>query len=97
MYITLETSYINFYSMISTRYCSYVGYICYVEECKFSTSTHENLRFDRGASQLSVAIFMASRARLVAQKCLCSKNTRKNMISMTTSMQLRFCAINCVN
>ena len=42
MYITLETSYINFYSMINTRYFSYVGYICYVEECKFSTSTHEN-------------------------------------------------------
>ena len=39
-----ETSFINFYSMISTRYFNYVGYICYVEECKFSTSTHENDR-----------------------------------------------------
>ena len=44
MYITLETSYIILYSKISTRYFSYVGYICYVEECKFSTSTHENYR-----------------------------------------------------
>ena len=44
MYITLETSYINFYSMINTRYFSYVCYICYVKECKFSTSTHENYR-----------------------------------------------------
>ena len=68
MYITLETSYINFYSMISTRYFSYVGYICYVEGCKFSTSTHENLRSDRGTSQLSVAIFIASRTHLEAQK-----------------------------
>ena len=68
MYITLETSYINFYSMISTRYFSYVGYICYVEECKFSTSTHENLRSDRGTSQLSVAIFIAPRTHLKAQK-----------------------------
>ena len=68
MYITLETSYINFYSMISTRYFSYVGYICYVEECKFSTSTHENLRSDRGTSQLSVAIFIARRTHLKAQK-----------------------------
>ena len=68
MYITLETSYINFYSMISTRYFSYVGYICYVEECKFSTSTHENLRSDRGTSQLSVAIFIAPRTHLGAQK-----------------------------
>ena len=68
MYITLETSYINFYSMISTRYFSYVGYICYVEECKFSTSTHENLRSDRGTSHLSVAIFIAPRTHLKAQK-----------------------------
>ena len=66
MYITLETSYINFYSMISTRYFSYVGYICYVEECKFSTSTHENLRSDRGTSQLSVAISIAPRTHLKA-------------------------------
>ena len=44
MYITLETSNIHFYSMINTRYFNYVGYICYVEECKFSPSTHENYR-----------------------------------------------------
>ena len=60
MYITLETSYINFYSMISTRYFSYVGYICYVEECKFSTSTHAIIRSCQTLPQLSVDIFMAS-------------------------------------
>ena len=30
------------YSMISIRHFNYVGYIWYVEGCKFSTSTHIN-------------------------------------------------------
>ena len=68
MYNNSYTTYMNFYSMISMRYFSYVGYICYVEECKFSTSTHENLKSDRGTSQLSVAIFIARRTHLEAQK-----------------------------
>ena len=42
MYTISYTTYITFYKMRSKGHLSYVAYICYVEGCKFSTSTHIN-------------------------------------------------------
>ena len=93
MHFTLETTYINFYSMISTRYFSYVGYICYVEECKFSTSTHENYHIVQNIVSAICGYFYSSQNPSGgSEMTLTVKKVLKISKPMQRSNQLNFLA-----
>ena len=61
MYTTLYTTHITFHNLPLKRLVSYVECICYVEGCKFSTSTHDKYRIVQNIVSAICGYFYASR------------------------------------
>ena len=66
IYTSLYTTHITFHSMVVDVNFSYVTYICYVEGCKFSTSTHEKYRIVQNITSAICGYFYGYRGPKIA-------------------------------